>query len=97
MLNPNEVLLEFELMIDRPLRVCQHRERCLEGFSIPAGTLQAGAYNDQDLHSGFLKLIIQAPQLGDMISALHSLILAYKEHRHLSAAIIREFDLSALV
>ena len=69
-MNPDEVLLEFKKMIDCAFRIGQDRERSFERFCIPAGMIQITAKDDQDLHPCFDKLVIQAPQLGDMRAAL---------------------------
>jgi hypothetical protein len=97
MLNPNEVLLELKLVIDIALGICKHRERRFERLGIPARTLQCIAKDNQYLHSGFYKLIIQAPQLGDMRTALQSLVRPHEEQDYFFAAIIGEFDLAALI
>jgi hypothetical protein len=78
-LDANEVLDEFKAMIDGTFRVGQDRERCFERLCIPAGPLQCVAKNNQNLRPGFDKLIIQAPQLGDVRAALHSVVFAHEE------------------
>ena len=69
-MNPDKVLFQFKAMINGASRIGQDRERRFERFCIPAGMIQIAAKDDQDLRSGFDKLIIQAPQLGDMRAAL---------------------------
>lgn len=69
-MKPDEVLLEFKTMVDYALRIGKDGERRFECFCIPDGMVQVAAKDDQDLHSRFDKLIIQAPQLGDMHAAL---------------------------
>jgi hypothetical protein len=96
-LNPNEVLLEFKFVIDRALRVRKDRERCFERLCIFAGSLQGVSENDQDLHTSFDKLIVHAPQLGDMRAALQSLVLSHEEQDNFSATIIGYLNLAARI
>src|SRR3990172_1999375 len=78
-LDANEVFREFEAMIYGTFRVGKYREWRTEGFGIFAGAIQGIAKNDQDLRPGFDKLLIHAPQLGDVRAALHSVMLAHEE------------------
>ena len=53
--------------------VGQDGKGCFERLCIPTGTIQCIAKDDQDLHSGFDKFSVHAPQLGDMRAALNSI------------------------
>jgi hypothetical protein len=69
-LNPNEVLFELKAMIDRMVGIGQDWERRFKRLCIPACTIQRVAKNNQDLCPGIDKLIVHAPQLGDVCTAL---------------------------
>ena len=69
-MNPDEVLIEFITMVNIALRIGQDRERRFKRLCILAGTIKYIAENNQILRPGFDKLIVLAPQLGDMRAAL---------------------------
>ena len=69
-MNPDEDLNEFIPLVNSAFRIGQDRERCFKRLCILAGTLQCVAKNDQNLCSGFDKLFVHAPQLGDVRAAL---------------------------
>lgn len=97
MLNPYEILCKFKPVIDRAFGISQDGKWCLEQLGILARPLQRFADDHQNLHSCLDKLIIQAPQLGDMRSALQSLVLSHEEQDNFFAAIIGKFDLTARI
>ena len=78
-MDPDEVFIEFISMVNITLRIGQDRERRFERLCISAGAFQCVAKNDQDLRSGFDKLIVHAPQLGDVCAALYSVVLTNEE------------------
>ena len=93
-MNPDE-LIEFITMVNIALRVGQDRERRFERLCIPAGTFQCISQDDQNLRSGFDKLIVHAPQLGDVRAALYSVVLTHEEKNYFFAAIIGKCNLAA--
>ena len=78
-MNPDEVLIEFITMVNSAVRISQDRERRFKRLCIPAGTIQCVAEYDQNLCPGFNKLIVLAPQLGDVRAALYSVVLTHEE------------------
>jgi hypothetical protein len=93
-LNPNEVLFQSKAMIDRAFWIGQDREWRFERLSIPAGTIQYITENNQNLHPGFDKFIVHAPQLGDMGAALDSVVLTHEEKDDFLATIIGKRNLA---
>ena len=77
-MNPDEVLIEFITMVNSAVRISQDRERRFKRLCILAGTIKCVAENDQNLRFGFDKLIIHAPQLGDVRTALYSVVLTHE-------------------
>jgi hypothetical protein len=94
-LNPDEVLLEFKAMVDCAFRVGKDGERRFERLGVPASTLQRVTKDYQNLRPGLSKLIVHAPQLGDMRAALQSVVLPHEKQDHFLAAIIGERNLTA--
>ena len=78
-MNPDEILIEFIPMVNIALRIGQDRERRFKRLCIPTGTIQRVVKNDQNLCPGFDKLIVLAPQLGDVRAALYSVVLTHEE------------------
>ena len=78
-MNSDEVLIEFIMMVNIAFRIGQDRERRFKRLCIPAGTIHCVAKNDQNLCPGFDKLIVLAPQLGDVRAALYSVVLTHEE------------------
>ena len=96
-MNPDEDLNEFITMVSIAVRIGQDREWRSKSFCLFAGTIQCVAKNDQNLRSGFDKLVVHAPQLGDVRAALYSIVLTHEEKEIFFAAIIGKCNLAASI
>jgi hypothetical protein len=70
--------------IDSPFGVSQDREGGVERFAVAPGAFQRIPQDDKHFRAGSAKLRLESPQLGDMRSALHSVILADEEQDYIN-------------
>jgi len=75
-------------MVHSAFGVGQHGEGRLERLCILAGAFGRIAQNHQHVRAGGLKILVHAPQLGDVRSALQSVVFAHKEQNDVRFAFV---------
>jgi len=66
-------------MVHGAIGVGEHREGNFELFRVLDSPFQSISQNYKHIRAGCLKILVHAPQLGDVRAALHSVVFAHEE------------------